>query len=75
VALFHLVSSFNNRLRLSKLQLINLNESLETRVRNRTRELSEEVEERKRSQRDLETFFNQSQSLNLIVGFEGKILR
>jgi diguanylate cyclase (GGDEF)-like protein/PAS domain S-box-containing protein len=69
------LSSFNNRLRLSKLQLINLNETLETRVRNRTRELSEEVEERKRSQRDLETFFNQSQSLNLIVGFDGKILR
>jgi diguanylate cyclase (GGDEF)-like protein/PAS domain S-box-containing protein len=69
------LSSFNNRLRLSKLQLINLNETLETRVRNRTRELTEEVEERKRSQRDLETFFNQSQSLNLIVGFDGKILR
>jgi ABC-type amino acid transport substrate-binding protein len=69
------LSSFNNRLRLSKLQLINLNESLETRVRNRTRELSEEVEERKRSQRDLERFFNQSQSLNLIVDFDGKILR
>jgi uncharacterized membrane protein YukC len=49
------LSSFNNRLRLSKLQLINLNETLETRVLNRTRELSEEVEERKRSQRDLET--------------------
>ncbi|MBO9418341.1 EAL domain-containing protein [Labrenzia sp. R4_2] len=69
------LSSFNSQLRLSKLQLINLNETLETRVRNRTRELSEEVEERKRSQRDLETFFNQSQSLNLIVGFDGKILR
>ncbi|WP_428527040.1 EAL domain-containing protein [Roseibium sp.] len=70
-----MVSSFNTRLRLSKLQLINLNETLETRVRNRTRELSEEVEERKRSQRDLEQFFNQSQSLNLILDFDGTILR
>ncbi|WP_395175218.1 EAL domain-containing protein [Roseibium alexandrii] len=69
------LNRFNARLRLSKLELVSLNDTLEERVINRTRELSEEIEERKRSQQDLERFFNQSQSLNLIVDFEGKILR
>jgi len=69
------LNRFNARLRLSKLELVNLNDTLEERVINRTQELSEEIEERKRSQQDLERFFNQSQSLNLIVDFEGRILR
>jgi len=72
---YRTLRSFNRQLTLNQLELANLNKSLEKRVQTRTRELSDEVEERKRSQRDLETFFNQSQSLNMIADFEGNIRR
>ncbi|MTI45498.1 PAS domain S-box-containing protein/diguanylate cyclase (GGDEF)-like protein [Roseibium hamelinense] len=72
---FMMLREFYKRLTISQQQLIHLNETLEIRVKKRTEELSREVDERKRSQNDLEAFFNQPQSLNLIVDFNGNILR
>jgi len=66
--------SFNRQLTLKQLELTNLNATLEDKVRERTDQLTKEMEERKRSQRDLETFFNQPQTLNMIADFDGKIV-
>ncbi|GGB35839.1 hypothetical protein GCM10011316_04960 [Roseibium aquae] len=67
--------SFDRQLRLKNLELNEANASLEDRVVNRTRALATEMDQRKRSQRDLESFFNQSQSLNMIADDNGSILR
>ncbi|GAA0787811.1 EAL domain-containing protein [Roseibium denhamense] len=69
------VHTFNSRLRLQQIELTRLNQSLEQRFNKRTRELAKEIEKRERSQHSLETFFNQSQSLNLIVDLNGNIQR
>lgn len=69
------ISTFNRKLKVTQLELVSLNASLEEQVEKRTHQLKEEIEEREQSQKDLETFFNQSQSLNLIVDFDGNILR
>ncbi|WP_420411324.1 EAL domain-containing protein [Roseibium sp.] len=67
--------SLNRELRQSHKRLADKNETLESQVERRALELSREVEEHKHSQQFAETFFKQSQSLNMIAEFDGKILR
>ncbi|QDG78463.1 EAL domain-containing protein [Labrenzia sp. PHM005] len=67
--------SVNRQLHQSHKRLADKNETLEAQVERRALELSREVEEHKHSQQFAETFFKQSQSLNMIAEFDGKILR
>ncbi|MEP3430423.1 MAG: diguanylate cyclase [Roseibium sp.] len=70
-----LISTHNRQLRRTQAELMSLNETLDTHVQERTRQLTREIEGRKRSQKILETFFNQSQTLNLVLDSDANIVR
>lgn len=65
----------NRALVRAKKQLSALNVDLEHRVKQRTAALSREIEQRKHTQHVVETFFNQRQTLNLVVDLAGRIER
>ncbi|WP_157738632.1 EAL domain-containing protein [Labrenzia sp. VG12] len=67
--------NMNRTLRNTQAKLATLNLDLENRVRDRTADLTHEIEQRKHSQHVVEAFFNQTQSLNLVVDYKGKIKR
>ncbi|MEP3049706.1 MAG: diguanylate cyclase [Roseibium sp.] len=69
------MSSHNRELRRAQAKLMSLNETLDAHVHERTQQLTQEIEGRKRSQKIVETFFNQSQTLNLVIDSDARIVR